>query len=397
MYLFFLALICYELPGDTNIYAGMDYNISQFSRYWEWVYETSPSGFRTSQGCIDLEGWYMIYEAKTEAAFNDIFSLRYHFFMLRDYDEQATVHRFEPTMRLAGDFYAHLVVEPYMMKEEDEVGVGLSWRRKHTDWIAAYATMKYFDHNFALERTRPGPDRDPYRQIPFKFVIDARGEREWFRVRFHAELGTQANQYLDWPDSLIYVWDETRDTASAWGRLELQPVKNLWMGTRLGWRRRRSEMQWLGLNAVTFDTLNSFWMEPFLSFFVTDRLELRAEYRFWDIHRDMDSVSYYNDSDIISTLASWQPLSWLLIEGGFQMSSRTRYNNDTTILEPWKGPPGKPQPRLLFNLELRFKSGMMLTIKEGLEMNRFPYGLFSSPHNHTFISLYMPLVLPRKD
>ena len=389
-----LGLLAFVQPGDTNIYGGMNSNIYQFSRYWEWVYERSPSGFRTSQGCTDFSGWYQVYDAKTEAAFNRTFSLRYRFQALYNYDDTINDHRFEPTMRIFGNFYTHIVIIPYYKKNHNEAGVGIAWRRGHTDWLAFYALVKRFDHNFSLMHMPEGPTKDPFEQIPYEFEIDARGELDWARVRLHADLGIQSHQHLDWPDSIQYVWDRYHDSSAVWGRLELRPVKNLWLGSRFSLRWERTETRWRESDSVTFDTLRNFWVEPFVSIHPTERLEFRLEYKMWDVRRDMDSVTYYSDYDILSTLASWHALPVLVIEAGYQRSRRYRYNNDTLIAEPWDG--SQTQSRLLVNLELRLKSGMMLVIKEGLEMDFFPKELFRSPHNHTYVSLHLPLALPRK-
>lgn len=397
MFLVIWGLFGYTQPGDTNVYAGMNTFIAQFSDYWEQQYESSKNGFRTSQGCVDLSGWYQLYELKAEAEFNKRFSMRYRFNMLRNYDDTITEHRFEPTMMVIPSLYTHLVITPYYKKNYNEAGAGISFRQEDRNWLAFYCLAQRFDHGFSLMYTKPGPDRDLFRRIPFKFEIDARGELEWLRARFHGELGTKANQYLDWPDSMQYVWDKIYDRSRAWGRLELRPFNGFWAGTRFEARLEREETTWPGKNLVTFDTLRYLWLEPFVSFWPTARLELRGAYRFWDVSRKMDSVTYYSDYDILSTLLSWQATDFLLFEAGYQQSKRTRYNNDTTILEPWKGPPGYIQRRLLFALELRLKSGMMLSIKEGIEMNNFPVETFQHPHNHTYVSLYMPLSLLSKD
>lgn len=396
MMLILLGLLAYVEPGDTNIYGGMDANIAQYSHYWEYLYETSPSGFRTSQGCLDMAGWYQIYDVKTEADFTRTFSIRYRFHMLRYYADTITQHRFEPSLRIWKNLYAHLVIVPYYQKPDNETGLGLSWREGHRNWIAFYASLSQYDHNFSLMHTRPGPIRDPFSQIPYKFELDARGELDWLRVRLHGELVTRSSQYLDWPDSLWEVWERDHDSTGVWGRLEIRPVSNLWIGTRFNWERERTQTRWPGRENVTADTLRDRWVEPFVSLYPSDRVELRLEYRIWDVNRDMDSVRYYSDLDVFSSLISWQPFDFMLFEGGYQRSRRYRYNDDTTILEPWKAEPGGPQSRLLFNLEFRFKSGAMLSLKEGLEMDRFPRELFRSPHNHTYVLLHLPLVLPRK-
>ncbi|MBD3286215.1 hypothetical protein GF359_06740 [candidate division WOR-3 bacterium] len=390
----FICLFTYVEPGDTNIYAGMNSYIAQFSRYWETVYETSPSGFRTSQGCVDFIGWYMLYNAKTEADFNKTFSMRYRFHMLRHYDDTITQHRFEPTMRVVPNIYAHVVMVPFYHKTHNETGIGLSWRRGCTDWLGVYALVQRYDHNFSLMFINEGPDRTPYEKLPVKFEVDGRGETDWLRARFHGEFGTRSHQYLDWPDSAQYIWDRYKDSTGLWGRIEVQPVKGLWTGGRFMWERDRWLTTWRQWqDSVTYDSLYEYWVEPFVSYNPTERLMFEIAYRFWDVSRRMDTVDYYSDFDVFSSLICWQPVDWFVFEGGYQRSVRTRYNNDTTIREPWKGEPGQPQSRLIFDFEFRLKSGMMFSIKEGLEMDNFPRRLFRSPHNHTYVLLYMPLAV----
>ena len=396
MILILLELLGFAQPEDVSTYYGMDMNWAEFSCYWEQVYETSPHGFRTSQGSHDLKRWYQTYEAKTEVGFGRIFSLRYNLSVIYDFDVSIHEHRFEPTLRVAPELYLHLVMVPFYFKNQDEAGIGLAWRRGSTDWLALYGIVQNLEHNLSIYYVREGPERDPYRRVPFKLELDARVGIDWARLRLHGELGTRSNQYLDWPDSIQYVWDQDRDRSSAWGRLELKPAQNLWLGTRFGWRRDRSQTRWPGregADTLTADTLRNFWVEPFISLYPTERFELRCQYRIWDTHRDMDSVSYYRDYDVLTALASWHPLPTLWFEAGYQRSWRYRYNNDTLIPEPYSGvhPGTHVQSRLVFNLEMRFESGFMFIIKEGLEMDFFPQGLFRSPHNHTNVAVYLPL------
>lgn len=384
-----LGVLAFVQPEDESTYYGMDMNIACFSRYWERVYETSPSGFRTSQGCHDMRHWYQSYEAKTEVSLAGPFSLRYQFFMLRDYETSITKHRFEPTVRVARNLYLHLVAVPSYFKKEDEAGIGFAWRRETTDWLALYATVQGFDHNLSLMYTPPGPENDSFMQIPCRFEVDARGELGWMLLRLHAELGTRSRQRLCWPDSSFYEWERDRDQSSAWGKLELQLLKDLRIGTRFAWERDRIQTNWHVQRVVTADTVRDFWIKPFVSWSPTERLELYCEHQIWRTARDMDSVSYRRDYDVLTALMTWSPRPFVVFEAGYQRSWRYIYNNHDLIAEPYAG--SLTQSRLLLNLEMRFRSGFMFTIKEGIEMDDFPRGTFEYPHNHTYISIYMPL------
>jgi len=384
-----LVILAFVQPEDESTYYGMDMDIAEFSRYWEQAYETSPFGLRTSQGCHDMRHWYQIYEARAEAALAGPFSLRYRFFMLRDYETSITKHRFEPTMRVARDLYLHLVAVPSYFKKEDEAGIGLAWRRNFTDWVAVYAIAQGFDHNVSLMYTPAGPKNDSFMQIPYRFEVDARGELDWMRLRLHAELGTRSQQRLCWPDSALYEWERDRDQSSAWGRIELEPLNDLWVGTRFAWHLDRTQTRWHVQNVVTADTLRDRWIKPFVSFSPTERLELSCAHQIWRMNRDMDSVSYRRDYHVLTALMSWNPWPFVVFEAGYQRAWRGIYNDHALIAEPYAG--SLTQSRLLLNLEMRFRSGFMFTIKEGIEMDNFPRGTFEYPHNHTYVSIYMPL------
>lgn len=384
-----LAIFCFVQPEDESTYYGMDMAIARFSRYWNNVFETSAHGFRTSQGCHDMRHWYQIYEVKTEASFTRVFSLRYDFYMLRDYETSITRHRFEPTVRLAKDFYLHAVAVPSYYKKEDEAGVGLAWRRGERNWLALYGIAQSFDHNMSLKYTPAGPLNDSFVKIPYRLDIDGRGELDWMRLRIHSELGTRSRQRLCWPDSTLNEWDKERDRSTVWGRAEFEPLEGLWVGGNFSWTMDRSRTSWPEQSRVTADTVRDWWVEPAISFSPTQRLELSASYQVWRMERDMDSVSYRRDYDILTSLVTWNPLPFLVLEAGYQRALRSIWNDEVLITEPYSGV--LRQSRLLFNAELRFSSGAMVVVKEGIETDRFPRETFWHPHNHTYVALYLPL------
>lgn len=389
MMVLLLAFLAFVQPEDESTYYGMDMAIARFSLYWDNVYETSPHGFRTSQGCHDMRHWYQIYQAKTEAPFTKAFSLRYDFYMLRDYETSITRHRFEPTVRLARDFYLHAMAVPSYYKKEDEAGAGLAWRGGERNWLAVYGIVRSFDHNMSLMYTPAGPLNDSFMKIPYRLEIDARGELDWVRLRLHAELETRSRQRLHWPDSALYEWDRERDRSSVWGRAELKPLKGVWVGGNFSWLRDRSRTLWPAQSLVTADTIRDWWVEPFLSISPTPRLELSGYYQIWRTGRDMDSLSYRRDYDIFTSLVTWNPWPFLVLEAGYQRALRYIWNDEVLITEPYSGV--LKQSRLLLNAEMRFASGVMVVVKEGIEMDRFPRETFWHPHNHTYVAIYLPL------
>lgn len=388
-----VSIISLVQPEDATSYYGLDMNWAMFSRDWEYAYETSRHGLRTAQGSHDLARWYQIYQGKTEISLTRWLSLRYRLYVLNDFETRIHEHRFEPNFRVAPEFYLHLVVVPNYLKNTDEFGLGMTWRRGNKHWLAIYGIVQNLEHNLSIYYVRPGPERAPYRQVPFKFELDARGELDWVRLRLHTELGTRASQYLDWPDSTWEVWEEERDSSSAWGRLEARPIKNLWLGARGSVNMERAQTWWPGQEITTADTLRDFWVKPYISYSPTDRVEFLGEYQLWNTYRDTDSLQYKRTYRVFTASAVWHPHPVFWLHAGYQRSVRHRYHNDSLLAEPWSSihSGAHPQSRLMINVEFRFSSGFMLIIKEGLEMDYFPQDLFRSPHNHTYVQVYIPL------
>jgi hypothetical protein len=389
MLMILLAYFAYLQPEDFTPYYGMDINIASFSRFWENAFETTASGFRTSQGCHDMQHWYQVYDAKAEVPFGKLFKLRYQYRMLRDFETSANQHRFEPTLLLPWNLNLHFMAVPSYYKSEDEAGLGISWRNGQEDWMAVYGIAESFDHNMSIKYVPAGPDNDSFMQIPYRIELDSRFETDWMRARLHARLGTLSRQRLHWPDSAQYEWEKERQRSSAWGRLELNTFGDFWVGSGFSWRGDYSETAWSTQEIVTYDNILDAWIQPFISWSPTPRLELFAEHQIWRFDRDMDSVSYRRDYQVFTSLISWNPIDILILQAGYQRSWRYIYNDGQLLPDSVTG--RITQSRILANIELRFRSGFMVVIKEGIEMDTYPYKTFRYPHNHTYVSVYMPL------
>lgn len=389
MILLLLGLVGFEQPEDSAVYYGMDIQWVTFSRFWDDCYDTSLSAFRTAQGSHDMFYWRQYYEAKAEVGFARIMSIRYTVTAKNDLDTSYGRHRVDLGLEFLPHLSAHLFISPFYEKRYDEMGTGFLLRPNMQNWVYLYAVMQGFDHNNSMRHVAPGPNRDPYSTLPFRFELDGRGELSWIYARLHAELGTHSVQFLDWPDSAFYVWYRDNDRCSAWGTLELEPLSGLRLGSRFSLLRDRSLTRWPEQDSLIADTLLDRWVEPYVSWSPTDRVELLLEHRVWRINRSMDSVTYRRDYNLTMGLVSWRPLDWLVLQTGVQNQGRYRFNNDTLIPEPWSGI--HERARLVFNAEMRFKSGFMFVIHEGIKLSFFPQETLRRPHNHLYVEIYIPL------
>ncbi|MBN2380180.1 hypothetical protein JXM67_10320 [candidate division WOR-3 bacterium] len=382
------VLAAYAQPEDSVTYHGTDELWWDFSRYWDEQYETSLSAFRTSQGSYDMFYWYQLYDGKVELPCFSFFNLRYTYHGRYNFEEQVVQHRVEPIFRLYKDFYAHAIIAPFYEKRYDEIGAGLSYRPSTHNWLYVYGIMSGFDHNNSMRHVSPGPARDPYEVLPYRLEIEGRGELPWMKTRLHAELGTHSKQYLDWPDSSWEVWKRDHDRSEVWGRLEFQPIQNLWVGSLAYWKREREQTLWAAKDSVIADTLHHRWIEPYVVWSPTERLELIAQHRIWRYDRGFDSLHYRRDFNILSVKAIWNPVDFLFLHAGYQRQWRYRYVDEEPEDEVWDIP--HQISRLVFNGEFRFKSGVMFIVKEGIKANEFAK-TFRRFHAHTSVHVYIPL------
>jgi hypothetical protein len=383
-----LGVMAYNPPEDSVSYYGVDLVWWQFSRQWDEAYDTSLSAFRTAQGSYDMFYWYQHTEGKVELPCISFFSLRYVYEARFNFQEKVEYHRIEPTFRIFKDFYAHLMISPFYDKRYDEMGAGLSYRPSTHNWIYFYGIMQGFDHNNSMRNILPGPNKDPYGILPFRFEIDGRGELPWLRARLQAELGTHSRQYLDWPDSSYYVWYKDHDRSTISGSLEFQPLRDVWIGAKGAWLRERERTEWPDQDSVIADTILNRWIQPYIFWQATNRINLIGQYRLECFEQGMDSLHYRRNLDVISFMTHWQPFDFLGIEAGYEKFWRYRFRDGDSIPEVWNM--SHTHARFIFNAELRFKSGVSFIVKEGIKGND-PFDTFKRFHAHTSVHIYIPL------
>ncbi len=396
-----LTLLAYQPPDEYAILYGADMVWMQFSRYWEDCYDTSRSAYITAQGSHDMKHWYQNNRLKVELDFAKILSFRYRIDSKYDFEVAHHRHRVEPMLRIMPNSKAlhglrlHVFIAPLFQKKDDEMGAGISWTQDNrNNWIELHGVIEHFDHNNILRHIKQGPERNPYSKLPHRFELDARAKLPWLTARLHGELGTRSRQYLDWPDSTLEVWEKYTNRNMFTGRLELEPISGVCIGSRAYWHQQGSETRWRQKDSVFVDTLIEQWVSPYIAYSPTDRVELYIEHRFWDYYRNMDSLTYRRHFDVSTIQASWQPFDFMVFYAGYQYPWRERWVNDSIYPEPWGA--GNAWPRLMLNFEYRAPSGFKFVVKEGLRMWNFPTEIFRRFHAHTYVQIYLPLGIVEK-
>lgn len=378
MVLLFFFLIVAE-PEDTNGLYLMDMNWASFPSEWDLAYDSSLIAFRSAQGCLDLKLWYILYQLKVRYPLYKGFGARYFYYEKDDYDEVIKTHRIEPSLRLRGNYYAHLMVTPHFEKGEDEIGAGFSWFLNPLNYWEFFFIVRDFDNNFALQKTPPGPQRDVYIDLayPYKFTLEFRRELKYFRIKNYIEYVIPAKKELQDPENhRVKYFSSYR----GYGRIETKSFRNFKIGTI--WEYNGSKEKSEFTDSLTSDTLKKWMVEPYLSLFFTDRWGMDFQFRFAQKLHNLYNRDWFGPSIYLN-----YRLTGIEFIMGYQRSVRRRWNNGLVIYDALRD----IQNRIALGIQFTFPNRARLLLYEGIELDgSWRWKLFH-PHNHTYASLFLPL------
>lgn len=381
----FILLFAGLEPEDICEIYLMDMNIAKFSPSWELAYDSVTSGFRTSQGCLDLKKWYQFYEIKFSSPLYKNFGVRYKYLRLDDYGINKAIHRVDPYLQINKDIWLFLTITPNFLKRDDEIGAGIGHRENELNYIELFFILRNFSHNFGLIKTRPGPEYDPYHKFPYKFLLRTRRVWDWFRIKSSTEFVTKAKKvYVNPADPKTEIFNSFGGET----RIELSPFSNLWIGTMINFYKNFSNLHIFNKDYLAYDSLSYAYIEPFLDLKLNEKYKFIFEYTYTIKTRNTDTSSYFRNWWGVKGLFNFKLLRpWIIGGIGYQHTTRETYLNNKLLKE---GPVPK-QNRLLLTLEFRFPSGAFLVIKEGIELDGGWRWILRRPHNHTYVQLYVPI------
>lgn len=381
LWFLFSKVIIIEPEDKCEIYL-VDMNIAKFYPDWELAYDSVPQGFRTSHGCLDLIKWYAFYEAKLIFPLYKNFGARYFYKRIDDYGINYYQHRIEPYLRFK-NLWLFLEAVPYFYKYNDEAGIGIGYIKNWLNYIEFFFILKDFDRNFASRFTEEGEELMLYSQVPFRFEIKARKVSERIRLKLNHTFTTLGKRVYKNPINYI---TERFDSIWSSTTVEFSPFRNIWIGVLFNCRReQRVFNQFTPEKKIKYDTLFSYYLEPFLSL-ENKKNKVIFEYTLLPKNHLTDTSSYIRNwrginikyrRDISSIFKFWV---------GYQRSWRKRIYNGEEVEDK-----RKKQSRLIFSIEFTFKNGTRLILHEGIEMDGSIEYRLKHPHNHTYILLSSPI------
>lgn len=380
MPLIFSFFLIMAVPEDSNELYLMDMNWTTFPSEWDLAYDSSLFAFRSTQGCLDLIRWYIVYEIKFRYPLYKGFGVRYSYYEKDDYDEVIKRHRIEPFLKLKGNYFGHLMVTPNFGKIEDEIGAGISWFPDPLNYWEFFFIVKDFDNNFSLQRTRTGEEKDLYTDLayPYKLTLEFRKEFKYFRVKNYTEYVTTAKKELQDPEN-----HRTKYFSSyrGYGRIETKPMERMMIGTV--WEYNGSEEKSEFTDSVTSDTLRKWMVEPYLSFFFTDKWELNIQFRFTEKLHNLYKRYWFGPSIYLN----YRVNRGIEFIAGYQSSIRKRWRDGLVLYDSWHD----FQNRIALGVQFIFPNRARLLLYEGIELDGAWKWKLTHPHNHTYASLFLPI------
>ena len=145
-----MIILLILFTGDSNTLYAMDMTAGVFPVEWDSSFMLPYNGFRTLQGCLDLENWYQEYQAGFNARIYRNMRFCYEYQKVDDYRLNFETHRF--SLRLInGMHYLNIYVIPSFSKKDDEAGIGYGIELDNL-WIEADMGVYQFDNNYYLSK-----------------------------------------------------------------------------------------------------------------------------------------------------------------------------------------------------------------------------------------------------
>jgi len=145
-----MIILLILFTGDSNTLYAMDMTAGVFPVEWDSSFMLPNNGFRTLQGCLDLENWYQEYQAGFNARIYRNMRFCYEYQKVDDYRLNIEKHRF--SLRLInGMHYLNIYVIPSFSKKDDEAGIGYGIELDNL-WIETDMGVYQFDNNYYLSK-----------------------------------------------------------------------------------------------------------------------------------------------------------------------------------------------------------------------------------------------------
>lgn len=377
----FLFLFNINQIEDINSLYLMDKSIGSFPYNWIEEYISNRNGIRTSQGCLDIERWYQVYNGKARMDIGEHANFYYHFYKLDDYNFHIETHRFDLDIT-PPPYIITLTVSPDYFKVYDFLGLGFGLWKNAKRNFRVFLNVKDFDHNYAISRVHKDTIQDPYLIFPFQLKVVGNYFFSGGFINFNFNKGFRSKKKISFRDVLLGFEYRRDDEAELHIYYKFNKYVKFYLFSEYRGYDSTSDI----FVNPSAETLKSLYIQP--------RVNIRISHKEFYIGLPIYYKFFHSDSSFYKkwmhgfTLDYKFPVyNWAKVSVGYQKSWRERWIDGIY----YSGEYGDRESRLIIGLDLMFLKKTRFRIIEGIELDGFPENTLRHPHNHTFLSLqYVP-------
>lgn len=377
----FLFLFNINQIEDINSLYLMDKSIGFFPYNWVEEYISNRDGIQTSQGCLDIERWYQVYNGKVGMDIGKHANFYYHFYKLDDYNFHIETHRFDLDIT-PPPYIITLTISPNYLKVYDFFGLGFGLWKDEKRNLRVFLKVKDFDHNYAISRVHKDTIQDPYLIFPFQFKMVGNYFFQGGFINFNFNKGFPSKKKISFRDTLLGFEYRSDDEAELHFYSKFNKYVDFYLFSEYRGYSSASDI----FSHPSAETLKSLFIQPAGNIIILHKefyIGLPIYYKFYH----SDSSLYRKWMYGFSLDYKFSIYDWAKMSVGYQKGWRERWIDGIY----YSGGNGDRESRLIVGLDLLFLKKTRFRIIEGIELDGFPENTIRHPHNHTFVSLqYTP-------
>ena len=370
---------------DQNTLYLMDKGISYYQTDWVKDFISNNYGFRTSQGCLDIEHWHQEYDAKAELPMTKSINLDYFFYERNGYNWHIERHE------LNFNFYRKSLkftinISPNFLKRNDYAGIGVGLYKNKLMNAQLFLNLENFDHNYSIDRLYSDSIHDPYIKFPFQWELRCNYVGDIGYLNTDIRYTLPSTKKILYKANLLGYHNERNYSGRIFSALNLPD--SLTLSTFSQWDYIYSQI----------DTFDYHYENALKTAFFTVALDYSGRigkihfsfpiyYKFNRFYDFPDSSNYSKVMYGITIRYSKYVSRNTILGIGYQRGIRERTINDSLFV----GGYGDLENRLVVILGFNFSDKTRLRVIEGLELDHFPHIPISRIHNHTYVQIqYTP-------
>jgi len=350
---------------DYNTLYGMDQIVSFYPLEQESIFILTENGFRTRQGCLDLDRWFQEYDLRINTKLVNKLSLYYNLKTIDDYYRESFSHTFYIRYKLK-KFSIETGISPDFMKKNDRLFLGV-YKDCENGIIEIDLGLRDFVHNYVLSKKNESL-RDPYSIFPFFASVRFAKIFNGF-INISIEKGFKGKKEIFLNDSLI--GNEFYQDYDSYLSFLIPFFKNLYLGGRLNYWIK--ELEKSGDRFYYSQIISNLFIrkdgnikiEPSLSFELYESKDTL-------LFKRIDFISGFN---IIKEMNKHITINFNFQDSRKKMRKNEDLNNNF-------------EQRLTIGIILNFTKNTSFYIVEGIELDHFSmvFKKINYLHNHTFLT-----------